>query len=187
MGNPPPRAAITVGELRRDTGKVERIERPCFDRGRRRVEPGENSVAQRRREHGLLVIAAQRLDAAAHRRVGPRGQKQNTFLAEAVEGVERGGAVAGMSERAGMVARLAAPAVGIRDERFEEPHQRAPLLHGAAEIVHGGLVGEFRIGQRPARFAQDAAGDGAQSRADCSIGLQRGLLVGCWFCGAVHG
>ena len=85
-----------------------------------------------------------------------------------------------------MVARLAAPAVGVRDKGFQQPHQRAPLLHGTAEIVHGRLVGALGIGQRRARFGQNVAGDGAQSRADCSIGLQCGLLVSRWFCGAVH-
>ena len=86
-----------------------------------------------------------------------------------------------------MVTALTAPAVGIRDERLQEPHQRAPLLHGAAEIVHRRLVGVLRIGQRQARFGQNVGGDGAQSRPDCGIRLQCGLLVGCWFCGAVHG
>src|SRR5690349_22939792 len=92
-----------------------------------------------------------------------------------------------MRERTGMIARLAAPAIGVRDERLEQPHQRAPLLHGAAKIVHRGLVGAFRIGQSEPRFAENLAGDGAQSGTDGRIGLQCGLGTRGWFCGAVHG
>jgi len=59
-----------------------------------------------------------------------------------------------------MIARLAPPAVGVRNERFKQPHQRAPLFHGAAEIMHRVLVRALRIGQRNARFCQYVAGDG---------------------------
>ncbi|MFZ2075900.1 MAG: hypothetical protein WAV38_04450 [Xanthobacteraceae bacterium] len=76
-----------------------------------------------------------------------------------------------------MIARLAPPAVGVRNERFKQPHQRAPLFHGAAEIMHLILVRALRIGQRNARFGQYVAGDGPQCRTDCHIGLQCGLLV----------
>src|SRR5262249_31478357 len=53
--------------------------------------------------------------------------------------------------------------------------------------MHRVLVRVFRIGKRYARFAQDVAGNSAQSRANCRIGLQCGLVVGRLFCGAVHG
>ena len=48
-GNAPPCAAITVGELRGDARKIERIERPGFDCARCCIEPGEYVLAQRRR------------------------------------------------------------------------------------------------------------------------------------------
>jgi hypothetical protein len=91
-----------------------------------------------------------------------------------------------MGKRTGMVARLAPPAVGIRDEGLQQAHQRAPLLHGAAEIVHGGLIGEFRIGQRHTRFGEDVRRDRTQRRTDCRIGLQCRLLVRGWFYEGVH-
>src|SRR5207247_9055975 len=95
----------------------------------------------------------------------------------AVGGIERGSAVAGMGERTGMVARLAPPAVGVRNEGLQQAHERAPLLHGSAEIMHGGLIGEFRVGQRHACFGEDVRRDCTQRRTNSRIGLQCRLLV----------
>ena len=133
-------------ELRCDRGKIERIERPLLDRGRRGIEPGDDGVAQLRRQHRLLLAAAQRLDAAADGPARSCREHQDALVDQAVEGIERRCAVARVRQRAGMVARLVPPARRIRNERFEQPHQRAPLLHGAAKVMHRVLVRKLGIG-----------------------------------------
>ena len=166
----PARAAIADGQLPRDGGKIERIERPQLDGRRGGGEPADDRVAQLARERALLA-AAQCLDPAAHRR-GRALRQHHALLEQIVEGVERRLAVARMRQRAGMVARLGAPAFGVDDERRQKPHQRPPFLHGAAEIVHRVLARTLRVGDRRARAGQDMAGNGAHRRADRRFRLQ---------------
>ena len=76
-----------------------------------------------------------------------------------------------------MVACLDAPALGIGDEWREQPHQRAPFLHGAAEIVHGVLARKLRIDYRRPRLGQDMDGDGAHRRPNRRFRLQGGFVA----------
>ena len=129
------------------------------------------ACAQFRRQHLLLLAAADRFEAAADGRDRARRQR-HALVHEVVEGVERRLAVARARERAGVVARLLAQAHRVRDEGLEQPHQRAPLLHGAAEIVHGVLARSLRIGDRDARSVDDMTRDRTHRRSDRRPGLQ---------------
>ena len=132
---------------------------------------------QVRCEHGAFLAAAQFLDAAAYRLLRAFGQ-HHAALEHVVEGVERRLAVAGVGQRAGVVARLDAPAFGIGNERRQEPHQRPPFLHGAAEFVHGVLARAFRIGHHRARAGENVPGDAAHRGTDRCAGLQGRFLEG---------
>jgi hypothetical protein len=71
-----------------------------------------------------------------------------------------------------VIARLLAQPHRVGDERLEQPHQRPPLLHGAAELVHRVGRGDFRIGQRAARGSENRARNRAHGRSDRRLGLQ---------------
>jgi hypothetical protein len=92
------------------------------------------------------------------------------MLFEVRERVERRLRIARTGKHAGKVARLVVQMPCLRaNERLDEPQQRAPALHGAAEIVH-----RFRLDRLfdcRARLFQDAAGSRAQALAD--IGGER--------------
>ena len=91
--------------------------------------------------------------------------------------IERRRAVARMGQRAGVVARLVPPALGVGDERRQKPHQGPPFLHGAPEIVHGLLVGTLRVDHRGAGLGQDIGRNGAHNRSDRRFRLQSWFLA----------
>jgi hypothetical protein len=91
-----------------------------------------------------------------------------------------------MGERAGVVACLMPPTRGIGNERGQESHQRPPFFHGAAEVMHGRLIGALGVGNRRARVGQDSGRDGAQSRPDRRFGSQGVFFGHKRFYGAVH-
>ena len=158
-------------------GEIERIERPQRDGRRRGVEPGDNAVAQLRGEHRLLLAVAQRFDAAADGGTGALRQHQIALIDQPIESHERRRAVARMRQRAGVVARLVPPALGVGDERRQKPHQGPPFLHGAAEIVHGFLVGTLRVDHRGAGLGQNIGRNGAHNRSDRRFRLQGWFLA----------
>ena len=115
-----------------------------LDRRRRGVDPGDDGVAQRPAS-APPASSLPRNASMRPRMVAASVPTAPCPFEQVVEGVERRLAVAGMGQRAGVVARLVAPARRIGDERRQKPHQRAPFLHGAAEIVHGVLARTLRI------------------------------------------
>ena len=76
-----------------------------------------------------------------------------------------------------MLARLAAQAGGVGNKRLEQPHERAPLLDGAAEIVHGVPARALGIDDSRARAGKDIARNGTHRRPDRSLGLQGGFVA----------
>ena len=80
-------------------------------------------------------------------------------------------------QRTGEIARLLAQPVGIGNERVQKPHQRPPLLDGAAEIVHGVLVRALGIEDRRAGAVENIAGNCAHRRADGGARPQGGFVA----------
>ena len=75
-----------------------------------------------------------------------------------------------------MVAGFLTQAHRIGNERLKQPHQRPPLLHGAAEVMHGVLAGALRIGNNRVRAGKDIGRDRAHRRPDRRLGPQGGFL-----------
>ena len=95
-------------------------------------------------------------------------------------------AVAGGAKRARMVARLGAPTCRIGQQRFEQPHQRPPLLHGAAKFVHRVLARAFGIAYGLVRAGEDSGGDRTQRRCDWRLRPQSRLATHVHFRETVH-
>ncbi len=167
-------APIAVSQLPGNRREVERIQRPKRDGGKGAVDPGDDRVAQDRRQHRGLLVVAQRLDPAADGRGGCLRQ-HHAAAEQVVESIERRGAVAGMAERARMRPRNVAPALRVGNERFHQPHQCPPFLHRAAELVHGVLVRALGIEDCGASAGENVTANGAHRGSDRRVRLQGGF------------
>ena len=99
----------------------------------------------------------------------------DAFLDQIVESIERRWAVARVRQRAGMVARLLRQRTASDNERLEQPHQRAPVLHGAAKLMHRVLARQFRIGNGPAGLARIWAAMARTVGPIAALGCKAGL------------
>ena len=166
------RAAVADGELRRNRGEVERIERPLLDRRRRLIEPGEDGVAQLRREHRALLAAAQRFDAAANGR-GRALRQHHALVEKVVEGVERRlrrrahGRASGHG-RAPRCRQRSASAMNGASSRISARHS----FMARRKSCTASWLERSGSSDRGARLGQDMGRDGAHRRSDRRIGLQ---------------
>jgi hypothetical protein len=122
-----------------------------------------------------------RLDPTTHARQRSRRERKAArlrVLGEVGEGIKRRLRIASPAKGTREVARFVTQRQPVfAQQRPEQPQQRPPALHLAAEIVHRLGIGPGRVRDRGARVGQDLAGNGAHDLSDRQVRFQRGLVA----------
>jgi len=154
-------APVGAGELVGDVGESDALQRPALRRLGGVAECALEPFARRRGDRIGFRAGAQLLEPRPDGRAGTLGQAR--IRGQVRERIERRTHVAGAGQRAGEMAGLVVQGdAAFAQEGLEQAQHRPPALHGLAEIVHHGGVGQIRIAERLDGLAEDVVRHAAQ-------------------------